>query len=167
MEKILIAKILKPQGLRGEVKVKAYELKDTSLKQGLQVYLKNNKTIVVRSIRERQGFLYLSFENYNSIKEVEELRNEEIFINESDLKALEEDEFYVKDLIGCTVKLNSGKELGIVTEIENYGANDVYTVINSKKEEVMFALVDNLFLEVDIKNKQIILDEKVFDEVKI
>lgn len=166
MKKILIAKILKPQGLKGEVKAKVYELKETSLKKGLQVYIKNTP-LTIETVRERAGFLYVTFKNHNSIEMVEQFRNEEVYINENDLKTLEDNEFYVKDLLGCIVLLDSGKELGTVTEIENYGANDVYTVANSKKEEVLFALVDHLFLEVNLDKKQIIIDEKIFDEVKI
>jgi 16S rRNA processing protein RimM len=167
MKKVLIAKILKPQGLRGEVKINPYNKKETSLKEGVCVYLNNNNTLTIRTLRERAGFLYATFENYNSIEAVEPLRGEELFILEEDLNTLDEDEFYVKDLIGCTVLLNSGAKLGNVTEIENYGANDVYTVRNSQKQEVLFALVDGLILEVNLDKKQIIVDEKVLNEVII
>ena len=167
MEKVIVAKILKAQGLKGEVKLSATDLENTSLKKGVSVYLKNNHRLIVRSIRERQGFLFVTFENYDSIEAVEVLKNEELYMNSSDLKPLEQNQFYVKDLLNCVVKTTGGKELGKIVEIEHYGANDVYTLLNTKKQEILFALVENLFLEVNLEEKLIIVDEALFDEVKI
>jgi 16S rRNA processing protein RimM len=166
MKKILIAKILKTQGLRGEVKVKTYSLENNVLKEGMQVFLNNNKSLTIKTSRERVGFLYLTFEGYNSIEEVEILRNEDLFTLEENLENLNNNEFYVKDLLGCTVTLNNGDVLGVVEEIENYGASDVYTVTNGKAETI-FALVDGLFLEVDLNNKRIVVDKSILEEVMV
>ncbi|PKK96134.1 MAG: hypothetical protein CVV59_00205, partial [Tenericutes bacterium HGW-Tenericutes-4] len=66
----------------------------------------------------------------------------------------------------CTVTLNNGDVLGVVEEIENYGASDVYTVTNGKAETI-FALVDGLFLEVDLNNKRIVVDKSILEEVMV
>ena len=164
MEKILVAKVLKSQGLKGEVKINAYNKNDSALNSGLTVYLKNGSQLFIRSMRERNGFFYATFENYNSIEQVECLKNEELYINASDLNKLSKDEYYVKDLLGCLVITNTSKELGIITEIENFGSADIYTV-KSKQQEVLFALVEGLFLSVDLQKKQIIVDENKLNEV--
>jgi len=164
MEKIAVAKILKSQGLKGEVKINAYNKNDSALKQGLTVYLKDGSPLFIRSFNERKGFFYVTFENYNSIEQVESLKNEELFINTTDLNKLNKDEYYVKDLLGCLVITNTNKELGIVTEIENFGSADIYTVKN-KQQEILFALVEGLFLSVDLQKKQIIVDENKLNEV--
>lgn len=166
MQKIEVAKVLKPQGLKGEVKLKVYNIKDSVLKLGTQVFLKNNESLTINSIRERAGFFYVTFEGKTKIEEIEYLKNEVLFVMEDELPELEEDEYFVKDLIGATVKLNSGKELGVVTEIENYGAADIYTVVKNKTE-ILFSLVEGLFLSVDLKNKVIIVDESILEEVMV
>ena len=103
MEKLIIAKVLKPQGLNGQVKVKFYGNDLDLFVPNLIVYLKDNSSLKVKTVSVRNGFLYLTFEGLGIIEKIEYLRGQDLFVEEQLLKDLEDDEYYVKDLIDCEV----------------------------------------------------------------
>ena len=79
MEKVAIAKIIKPQGIKGECKIK-FLTDDLSVFEGLkQVYL-GDKLYNVKNISIRFGFGYLTFEGVKDRNEAELLRNKKLFI---------------------------------------------------------------------------------------
>ena len=164
MEKIEIARVLKPQGLKGEVKVKAYSGENSILKEGLTVLLKNGTELFVTKKRMQKGFYYLTFKGLDAIEKVESLRNEGLFVLKNQLDELDKDEYYIADLIGAYVYSKAGEFLGEIKEIENYGAADIYTLKN-KNKEVLFAFVEGLFESVDLENKKIIVNDKKLSEV--
>ena len=85
--------------------------------------------------------------------EAEKLRDFELFINRSDLEDLKENEFYINDLIGMTIKAEN--ENGLVKNLYNYGAGDVLEIEweNGKNEDIPFN--DNYIKNVDLENKTI------------
>ena len=165
MKKILIAKILKPQGLKGEIKVKAFGDDLTVFDANNTLFL-NNNTVTIEKSRVQKGFVYLKLQNFNSIEEVESLRNYNFYINEDELPKLEEDEYFVKDLINLKVYNQKEEYLGTVTEINNYGSADVYTIKN-KGKTTEFAFVDGLFESVDYDSQKIVVNNQLFEEVVV
>ena len=166
MEKLLVATVLKPQGLKGQVKVKPYNLDVSLFKKGLVVYKKNNETLTLETVSFRGGFLYLTFKGYNVIEQVEHLRNEDLYVEEVELNELNEGEYYIKDLIGCEVLTTEGKLLGTITEIDNYGAADIYTVVRDNNE-ILFAFIEGLFTKVNVEEKIVEVDEELLKEVVV
>jgi len=68
---------------------------------------------------------------------------------------LEEDEYYVSDLIGLEVLLEDGKSFGIVKDIISTGANDVYTISTKEHGEVLIPAIKDVVKKIDIKEKKI------------
>ena len=87
-------------------------------------------------------------------------------MDESLLPELEEDEFYVKDLLGLKVYNQQDVLLGEIKNIDDFGSADVYT-IKLKGKETLFAFVEGLFDSVDYENKKIIINDKLFEEVMV
>jgi len=92
------------------------------------------------------------------------LTNCEISVLPEQIEALPEDEFYWRDLIGCSVTNTKGYNMGIVDQIVETGSNDVLLVkANAKdgfgKAERMIPFVTGQFvLEVNLAEKQILVD---------
>jgi len=164
-----IGKITKPQGLKGELKVQALSNNLERFLKYEYIYLGQDyiKTPILNA-RAQGGFVYLFLDGVNSIEDAEKLRNQLIYIDKSQLPELEEGEYFITDLIGCKVYDQDGKELGEITDIDNYGVVDTITIKNIQtKKEILFPFLDRVIQLVDINNKTIIIKNKEFDEVKV
>ena len=79
-------------------------------------------------------------------------------ISRDQAQPLEEGEYYIADLIGCLVvcaqdsQCLPGRELGIVKDVLQTGANDVYAVETPSGEEVLLPVIPDCIRNVDIEN---------------
>ena len=178
MEKFLrIGIITKAHGLKGEVKV--YSTTDTPerFKQVKEVLLKTPKGDIkteIESVKFVSNVPVVKFSAFNDVEEVKDLHNTEIYIDRKYSQELEEGEYYIADLIGCTVyadedlgaypKLRTeGRRLGTVKDVLQTGANDVYIVdteVPDKKDplrniEVLLPVIPQCILKVDIEKEEI------------
>ena len=63
------------------------------------------------------------------------------------------------DLVGCIVYNTKGEKIGIVDEVLQYAANDVYVVKDEEKNKnYLIPAVKEFVIKVDINNKEIIID---------
>lgn len=166
MEKILIAKILRPQGLNGEVKCKLENDNYEIIKDVNEVYL-NEKQVPTRIIEKsfRQGYLYLKLSMINSREKADLIRNFNIYADKKYIK-IPDDEYMVSDLIGMQVFSSDGQEIGKLLDVENYGAGDIL-VIEQYKREYMVPFIKDIVLKVNLAANIIIVDKKRYDEAKI
>jgi 16S rRNA processing protein RimM len=165
MEKVLIAKILKPQALKGQVKVKPYGNDLDLFKTGLILFTKNSQ-LEIEKVRNHKGFLFIDFVDIDHIDKASKLRSLELYISSENIAETEADEWFIKDLLNLQVFNNSDELLGKITAIENYGGADVYT-IKHKGKTTEFAFIEGLFESVDIKNKKIVVNAELFGEVSV
>jgi len=155
-KEIVIGKITKPQGLKGEVRMHYFGNDPDSLagiksvgivKSGAEkIYLK------IKRIRAAKNVFILNFIGIDSIKDAEPLIGCEVVVKRSDLPSLDEDEYYWEDLIGIQVYDESGDLLGTLDSVLETGSNDVYVVKNGK-EEILIPAISKVIKEVDIKGK--------------
>lgn len=142
-EKILVGKIVAPQGIRGEVRVQTYTQTPTDLKT-LKLYsdkLSDNSFHFVRQLNPQSTVIIAKIDGVNDRNAAELLRGVELFINRSDLPELKEGEYYQADLIGMRV-IRGGIELGVVDNIQNYGGGDILELDNGDLVSFIGATVD-------------------------
>ena len=138
MNYIEVGKIVNTHALKGEVKIKSYSNLDR-FKVGNTLYLGENYIIVkVKTHRVKEGFDYVTFENYEDINLILPYKNKSLYIKESDLEPLEENEYYIKDLINLKVYNEESKFIGIVKNVVEYPANYMLEI---EKEDKKIALV--------------------------
>ena len=65
---------------------------------------------------------------------------------------LEEDEYFIADLIGLNVTSDSGEELGTISDVLQTGANDVYIVKKENTPDLLIPAIKQCILDVDVKN---------------
>ena len=87
--------------------------------------------------------------------EMEKLRNCDILINREDAVPLGEDEYFICDLIGCDIILESGEKLGVLKDVITTAANDVYEVEKVDGSEILIPAIRDCILETDIEKKVI------------
>lgn len=160
--KIEVGKILKPQGIKGEMKVVLFISYDRF--KGLKQVTINNRVYDVKSAVERLGFVYMTLDGVNDRNEALELHSMSIFAECEEI-TLEDGECFVQDMIGMEVYV--GEECyGNILSIEQYGSADVIT-IQGKFGKWQFPYLADLVVRLDMENKKLYLDEKRFEEVKV
>lgn len=158
MDYIKIGRIINTHGIKGEVKI--FPLTDnierfSDLKKA---YLGDNKIKVeVEKVRYHKGLAIIKFKEFNDINEILKFKDHFIYIDEEDRVKLPEDHYFIFDLVDCAVYDTEGKKIGIVTDVIQYSANDVYVVENEEKSYLIPA-VKEFVIDVDIHNKRIIID---------
>ncbi|MBA2174135.1 ribosome maturation factor RimM [Halobacillus locisalis] len=164
MEKDLfnVGKVINTHGIKGEVKIQRITDFEERFEPGQLLYWVNDKQetrpLVVRSHRMHKGFDLVSFEDHPSINDVEMYKNGQLMVSEEHQEELDEHEFYFHEVIGCTVFVQSGEELGEVKEILTPGANDVWVVKRKGKQDALIPYIEPVVKEVNIEEKTIIID---------
>ncbi|USG67746.1 ribosome maturation factor RimM [Brevibacillus ruminantium] len=156
-----VGKLVNTQGLRGEVRViSTTDFPDERFEKGKELYLFHPTLaqpllLKVATRRQQKDFEILSFEGYSSINDVEKYKGGELKISEDELLELEEDEFYIHQLVGCEVVTDTGEELGKIVDVLQPGANDVW-VVKGKRGEILLPYIDDCIKEVDIAGKRVV-----------
>ena len=157
---IRVGVITTTHGLKGEVKVFPTTDEINRFDDLKKVYLDSGKEYIPLSIEHVKYFkqlVILKFEEINDINNIEKYRGKDLFIPRDEAIALNEDEYFIFDLIDSEVYTEDGDKLGIVTEILTSSANDVYVVKTKDNKEVLLPSIKECILDVDTVNKKIIV----------
>ncbi len=162
----MIGQIVKPQGVRGELKVIPYTDDMTRFSLLRTVYLEDKKTPhAVKGVRYGQDCLFLTLEEVRDRNEAEKLRDCFLYVARKDAVPLPEGSYYIADLIGMTVKDDAGRVLGTLDDVYQAGGNDVYPVVRDKN--FLVPAVKKVLLSVDPENSLMVLDRKALSEVAV
>ncbi len=157
MEDILrVGVITTTHGLRGEVKVfpttddpkRFKKLKEVLLDTG-----KERRKLQVESVRFQKNLVILKFKEFNSINDVEQYKKCDLYVSRKNAVKLEENENFIVDLIGLHVVLEDGTEFGIMKDVLQTGANDVYIVEMLDGREVLLPAIPECILDVDLDSE--------------
>ena len=163
MSLIEVAKIVKPQGIRGEVKAQI-STNVNAVFNGLEEAYVEGKKFEISNISLRQGFLYVKFEGIDDRNMAETLRCKRIMLDKDFIKnALEEDELLVDDLIGMVLYDKEGNLVGQIVDVENYGATFNF-IIDCNGRTVQTPFVDGVF---DRDGDTLVVNKDKFDEVSV
>lgn len=156
----LIGYILKPQGLKGEVKVESVTpyLERFNRLDRVFLQLKEKKQAYsIENARVSDRFVYLKFAEINSRDDAELLRTAEVLIEEKDLIQPAQDEYFVHDLIGCQVISENNDVIGVLSDVVQMSSNDVYVVKNGEGIEILIPATKEIVKRVNVEQKQIII----------
>ena len=157
MEKIKIGQIVNAVALRGEVKIYNYsdykerfeELDTVILEKG-----RTSKEYKIENVRYQKNMVIAKFKGVNDSNQAEVLKDYDVMITEEDLRELPEDTFYIRDLIGCSVvDLNSETKVGVIKDVLQNTAQDIYQVETSEGKEVLIPAVAQFVKNVKIDEK--------------
>ena len=155
MEDILqVGIITSTHGVRGEVKVypttddmkRFKRLKEVILDTG-----KEQMTLEIESVKFFKQFVILKFKGFDNINDVEKYRQKSLFVTRKNAVRLSRDEYFIADLMGLKVVNESGEDVGILREVMETGANDVYVIDMSDGRELLLPAIKQCILEVDVE----------------
>ena len=97
----------------------------------------------------------LKFEGYDNINDIEKYRGKDLWIPREEGLPLDENEFYIADLIDMEVYLEDGTRFGVLQDVMETGANDVYIVTTTAGDEVLLPDIEECILDVDVEENRL------------
>jgi len=168
MQEVAVGKIVKAQGLLGELKVFSYfdDTKTFCVLKNIRLAREKDYRLIEK-VRVQGDFAYIKLEGVNDRLQADTCKYQELFITREELaKAFGTDELVLEqDVIGYIV-ICDGKSIGKIIEIENFGAGDILT-IEGEEKTLMVPLIDDLVEETDTNNKQVFVNSKRFNEMAV
>jgi 16S rRNA processing protein RimM len=148
-------------GLRGEVKVELHTDFPERFAPAVEVYLGEElEAVTISSARPHQGQMLLQFEGIEDRTGADDIRGLWVFIPETGAVDLEEDTYFVHDIIGLSVQTAEGKLLGTVQEVLFTGANEVYVVATPDEppRELLLPAIADVIKQVDLEQGILIVE---------
>lgn len=161
MENLLrVGVITSTHGVRGEVKVfpttddmnRFKKLKTVILDLG-----KEQKTLTVEHVKFFKNMVILKFKGLNNINDVEMWRQKDLLITRDQAVKLQPNENFIVDLIGLQVITDEGVKLGVMIDVLQTGANDVYIVKMESGKEVLLPAIKDCILNVDLEKGEMLV----------
>jgi 16S rRNA processing protein RimM len=161
-ELISVARIVRPQGRRGEVIADLLtDFPDRFARLGeITVRLSTGEISILKleSSWLHKGRVVFKFGGYEEIAQAEELRDALVLVKRDQLVELPVDTYYDFDLVDCEVITKAARPIGRVTGIQRYGAAPLLAVQDDEKREHLIPLTLNICVEIDVACKRIVID---------
>ena len=166
---LLLGEIVRPQGIRGEVKVKHYtddpyrfeELETVFFKRGNEY-----QPVGVTGARVQKDDVYLTLEGVEDRNEAEKLRGMELWVDRENAVELDEDSVFIADILGAKAYDTKGNEIGTLKDVLTPGGVDVF-VFDTPRGTLMTPALKTVLLTLDADNGRIVLDEERLQEVAL
>lgn len=149
-----VGAIASVHGIKGEVKVFPTTDEPEKFKKLKTVVLrtaKEERELRLQSARFFKNMVIVKFVGIESPEEAQKYKGATLWIEREQAVPLENDEYYQADLIGLSVLTEDGEELGMLTDILETGANDVYEITLRDGRKVLFPAIRDCVKEVDME----------------
>ena len=158
MEKQLqVGVISSTHGVRGEVKVFPTTDDVTRFRQLKKVYLDTGREMLpleIQNVKFFKQFAILKFKGIDNINDIEKYRGKSLMIDREDAVDIEEDEYFIAEMIGMKVCTEDGSEFGTLKDVMETGANDVYIIDSLEHGEVLIPAIRECILDVDMDEER-------------
>lgn len=156
MEQLLqVGVITQPHGVRGEVKVFPTTDDPVRFKKLKKVILDTGKEkldLEVEHVKFFKQFVIVKFKEFDNINDIERYKRCPLLVTRENAVSLEEDEYFVADMIGMKVITEDGIEFGTLSDVMETGANDVYVIDSKEHGEVLMPAIKECVLNVDMES---------------
>lgn len=153
-DRFQVGVITTTHGVRGEVKVfpttddvrRFKRLKEVILDSG-----KEQLTLEIEGVKFFKQFVILKFKGIDNINDVEKYRQKSLYVTRANAVRLSKDEFFIADLMGLKVLDEENKEIGMLRNVMETGANDVYEIDMTDGRELLLPAIKQCVLEVNVE----------------
>ena len=166
---LLLGEIVRPQGIRGEVKVRHYTDDPERFYDLDTVFLKRGESyeeMTVEDARVQGDDVYLKLEGVDDRNEAEKLRNIQLWVDRENAVELGEDEVFIADILGAKAFDTKGNPVGVLKDVLTPGGVDVF-VLKTPKGNLMFPALKEVLLEMNADEGRLVLDENKLEEVAL
>lgn len=166
---LLLGEIVRPQGIRGEVKVRHYTDDPARFEELAQVYVQKGNAyepLRLTGCRVQKDDVFLTVEGVHDRDAAEKLRGVKLYIDRANARELTEDEVFIADIIGAKAEDTKGNPIGTLKEVLTPGGVDVF-VFDTPRGTLMMPALKTVLLEMDPVKGRLVLDENRLAEVSL
>ena len=154
---LIIARVLKPWGVRGEIKCEILTEFPDRFASLQTVYVGDDaKSFSVERAHLHSGSVLLKLQGIDTPEVAAKLRDELIHVAVEDAVELPQGKVYLYQLIGIKVRTVEGQPLGQITDILDTGANDVY-VVKDGESEVLLPAIPDVVQEINLETGEMVV----------
>ena len=164
-ERVALGRVRGAHALRGELRVQFFGDDPENLLSAPFVWLADDsqdtgaaRYEVLRGGSGRAGEVRLALDGVTNRDEADALRGKLVMGAAENLAALEDDEFYWHQLVGCEVCSKAGERIGVVYEIWETGAHDVLVVRDEQGQQHLFSTARELMPEIDLEARRVVVE---------
>lgn len=158
MEDLLrVGVIANTHGIRGEVKVFPTTDEKERFKDLKKVILdteKEQKVLEIQSVRFFKNLVILKFKGIDNINDIEMYKGKDLLVTREDAVPLEEGEYFIADLLDLDVYSDEDEKIGVLYDVMQTGANDVYVVKTEEGKEILLPAIDECILDIDLEESR-------------
>ncbi len=156
MEKyFVIGQIVNTQGIKGEMRVVPSTDDITRFERLDYVYVERRGELAkmnITSVRYHKQFVLIKLEGVNDMTAAEGFKGAYLKVTEDMAIPCAENEYYIRDLLGMTVKTPENEVIGTLSDVIETGANDVYVVKREGKKDLLLPAIKSCITNVDVEN---------------
>lgn len=158
-----VGRVVNTHGIRGEVRVISttdFEEERFAIGNRIAIFKKDAKKpewVTIESKRRHKNFILLTFEGMYNINLVEQFKEGMIKVTKDQMgeNELGENEFYHFEIVDCTVFSEEGEEIGVVSEILQTGANDVWEIKAKDGKKHYIPYIEDVVKDINVDEKKI------------
>lgn len=153
-DKLEVGKIVNTHGLRGEVKVVPWMDAAEDFEELTHIYIKTRHEMIpvtVAAVRYQKNNLIVKLREFEDINEIEQYKGCVLLAERSELPELTDGAHYIVDLIGLDVYTEEGEHVGVIADVFNTGASDIYDVKREGKRNLLLPVIDEVVKKIDIE----------------
>lgn len=159
-ERLEVGQIVNTFGIKGFVKIYPY-VDDISRFDNLKiVHIKSKKVdeeLQIEEVKYHKNMVLVKFKGIETVENAEKLRNSYVEIDRADAIPLEEGQYFIADLLGLDVFLDTGEKLGVLEDIYNTGSSDIYVVKNELGKQFLLPYIDDVIKQINLDEGKIIV----------
>lgn len=153
MENIFrIGVITSTHGLKGEVKVFPTTDDLDRFKTLKKCFIRTPKEdiwVEKNTCKFFKNMVILSFKEFKDINEIEKYKGCDLYVDREDAVPLKEDEYYISDVIGMDIVTEDGEKLGVLEDVMQTAANDVFVIRLTNDKELLMPVIKDCVLDMN------------------
>ncbi|HEY6359497.1 MAG TPA: ribosome maturation factor RimM [Vicinamibacterales bacterium] len=158
---VLVGRIAKPHGLRGDVVVNPEtDFVEERFAAGATLWTRSDggeETLTIASVRVQNGRPIIGFDGFTRVEDAERLAGLELRVPEHALQPLAEHTYYQHQLVACAVETSRGERVGSVARVDG-GIGGSLLVVSGDRGEILVPLTQAICVEIDVGAKRIRID---------
>lgn len=155
---LMIGKLRRAHGIHGEILMDVSTDFPERLHPGKAIFVgEQHKPCKIENLRWANKNIIIKLCDVNTPEEIVQYRNQYIYISSEDLPELPDGEFYHHQLLGLMAETEDGTPIGIVKDILETGANDVYVIETEAGKEILLPAIFDVILSYDLDAGRLIV----------
>ena len=154
-DRLQVGVITSTHGVRGEVKVFPTTDDPNRFKRLKEVILDTGKeelVLEIEGVKFFKQFVILKFKGFDNINDIEKYRQKSLYVTRKNAVRLRRDEYFIADLMGLKVLDEKEEQIGVLKDVMETGANDVYIIEMTDGRELLLPAIKQCILNVDVEN---------------